>query len=363
MQFRDPSTVQFAIAGLGEIMLRFAPVDGRIQTANEFRLWHGGGEYNVARAFSYVFGEKATHVTALVENPLGERVRNFMREGGVDTSHITWQPFDGLGREARIGLNFTEAGYGVMAPLGISDRGHSAASKLRADQVDSERLFVQEGVQILHSGGIFAALSRETSDTVIALMQKAKAAGTVTSFDLNFRASLYKSRGGSSEAISVNTAIVQNVDVLVGNEEDFEVGLGLKIPGLDKNRSKLDPQNFQRMIEVAVKTFPNLKVIATSLRTVVNASSHNWAGVMWNEGEFFVSKTHEQMPVLDRVGGGDSFASGLLWALLHGYPSQEVINIAVAHGALAVTTPGDTSMARKSEVLALAGGGSARIQR
>jgi len=350
-------------ASLGEIMLRLDPGDVRIRTARSFRVWEGGGEYNVTRGLRRCFGLRTTVVTAIVDNEIGRLLEDLMLQGGVDLSHVKWVPFDGIGRAARVGLNFTERGFGVRAAVGCSDRAHSAASQLKPGDIDWKQLFEVEGVRWFHCGGIFAALSATTADLVIEAMEAAKKAGTVTSYDLNFRPSLWKSQGGTARAVEVNRKIASLVDVMIGNEEDFTAALGFEVPGLDEHISKLDPANFKKMINEVVKTYPNFKAVATTLRNAKTASINDWGAILWTDGQFYEARLRENLEIYDRVGGGDSFASGLIYGFLAGKTPQECVEYGAAHGALAMTTPGDTSMASLKEVEAIIKGKGARVVR
>lgn len=350
-------------AALGEVMLRLDPGDVRIRTTRQFRVWEGGGEYNVIRGLRRCFGLRTTVVTASVENEVGRLLEDLMLQGGVDLSHVQWVPFDGIGRAARIGLNFTERGFGVRAALGCSDRAHSAASQMKPGDVDWKQLFEEEGVRWFHCGGIFAALSATTADLVIEAMEAAHAAGTVTSYDLNFRASLWKSQGGTARAIDVNRKIASLVDVMIGNEEDFTAGLGFEVPGMDEHISKLDPANFKKMIGEVLKMYPNFKAVATTLRNAKTASANDWGAILWSDGEFYQAPLRENLEIYDRVGGGDSFASGLIYGFLSGKTPQQAVEYGAAHGALAMTTPGDTTMATLKEVESAMKGKGARVVR
>jgi 2-dehydro-3-deoxygluconokinase len=272
-------------------------------------------------------------------------------------------PFDGIGRNVRVGLNFTERGYGVRAALGVSDRGNSAASQLKAGDIDWDKLFKEEGCRWFHCGGIFAALSATTAGVVIEAMKAAKASGTIISYDLNFRESLWKSIGGKAKSQEVNREIAKYVDVMIGNEEDFTAALGFEVEGVDENLSGLDPAKFKKMIEKAVKTYPNFKAVATTLRDAKTASVNDWAAVLYCDGKFYESRKYPDLAICDRVGGGDSFASGCICGFLAGKEPQYCVDCGAAHGAHAMTTPGDTSTATLKEVEKIMKGGSARVQR
>jgi 2-dehydro-3-deoxygluconokinase len=348
---------------LGEIMLRLDPGEGRIRTAREFKVWEGGGEYNVARGLRRCFGFKTAVATAFADNDVGRLLEDFILQGGVDTDFIKWVPFDGVGRTVRNGLNFTERGYGVRGAVGIPDRGHSAASQLKPGDFDWDNIFGKVGARWLHTGGIFAALSDSTPQLVIEAVKKAKQYGTIVSYDLNYRPSLWKSIGGQKRAQEVNKEIAKYVDVMIGNEEDFTACLGFEVAGADEHLLHIDVGAFKKMIETAVKAFPNFKATATTLRAAKTASVNDWGAICWTDGKFYESKKYPDLEILDRVGGGDSFASGLIYGLITTGDPQKAVDYGAAHGALAMTTPGDTSMASKGEVEKLMKGGGARVQR
>ena len=363
LRIRPASETKWDCAAFGEVMLRFDPGFGRVRNARSFQVWEGGGEYNVARAMRKCWGKRSTVVTALPENDLGWLVQDLMWQGGVDTSHLVWRAFDGLGRNTRVGLNFTEKGFGVRAALGCSDRGHSAASQIRPGEVNWEKLFGEEGVRWFHTGGIFAALATNTAEAVIEAVEAAHKHGTIVSYDLNYRASLWKSQGGKEGAQKVNRTIAPHVDVMIGNEEDFTACLGFEVEGLDEHISKIDPANFKKMIAQAVKTFPNFKVAATTLRNAKTASFNDWGAVIYAGGQFYEAPLRENLEIYDRVGGGDGFASGLAYGFLEDKGPQAAVEYGAAHGALAMTTPGDTSMVNVKEVEAIMKGKGARVIR
>ncbi|MDQ3256902.1 MAG: sugar kinase, partial [Acidobacteriota bacterium] len=290
-------------------------------------------------------------------------IEDLMFQGGVDQTHVHWVKYDGVGRTVRNGLNFTERGFGVRAALGCSDRGHTAVSQLRTGDVDWEQIFSAEGVRWFHTGGIFAALSETTPGVAKEAMEAAKRHGTIVSYDLNYRDSLWKSIGGQARAREVNRELAPFVDVMIGNEEDFTAALGFEVEGLDEHHSKLDVENFRRMIERAVKEFPNFNVVATTLRNARTATVNDWAAVCYHDGELYPSATREGLEIFDRVGGGDSFASGLIYGFLTERGAQWAVECGAAHGALAMTTPGDTTMATLSEVERVMKGGGARVAR
>ena len=363
VSLRPAAECTFDAVSLGEVMLRLDPGEGRIRTARTFAAWEGGGEYNVTRGLRACFGLRGAILTGLVDNEVGRLVENLMLAGGVDTRFVHWVPSDGMGRTARNGLNFTERGYGVRGAVGVSDRGHTAASQLTAADLDLDRLFGELGVRWLHTGGIYAALSETSAQTVIDVVRKAKEYGTVVSYDLNYRPSLWNAIGGHAKAQAVNKEIAPHIDVMIGNEEDFTACLGLHIEGVDENLTDLETDSFAAMIQRAAAEYPNFQVIGNTMRTVHSATRNGWGALAWSRETGVVTSTFRELEILDRVGGGDSFASGLIYGLLDGQPLHTAVEYGAAHGALAMTTPGDTSMATKNEVLKLARGGSARVDR
>lgn len=363
LDIKPKSECRFDELSLGEVMLRLDPGDGRIHTSRNFQAWEGGGEYNVARGLRRCFGLQTAVVTALAENSVGRLVEDLILQGGVDTSLIKWFPYDGIGRNARNGLNFTERGFGIRGAVGVSDRGHTAVSNLCSGDVDWEMIFGQLGVRWFHTGGIFAALSETTQEVVEEAMACAKKHGTIISYDLNYRPSLWQSIGGKTKAQEVNRRIAQYVDVMIGNEEDFTACLGLEVEGVDENLSSLPVENFKKMINSAIKQFPNFKMTGTTLRTVKTASINDWGAICYADGAFYEACMRENLEIFDRVGGGDSFASGLIYGMLSEGDPQTAVEYGAAHGALAMTTPGDTTMARLAEVRKIMAGGSARVDR
>ena len=360
---RPPESVKFDEVSLGEVMLRLDPGEGRVRTARQFRAWEGGGEYNVARGLRRCFGLRTALVTAFADNEVGRLLEDFILQGGVDVSFLKWAPYDGIGRTVRNGLNFTERGFGVRGAVGCSDRGLTAASQLKPGDFDWDDIFGRQGARWFHTGGIFAALSETTAELVVEATTKAHEHGVVVSYDLNYRPSLWKSIGGHDKAREVNRRIAKNVDVMIGNEEDFTACLGLEVEGADENLTNLEIDSFKKMIGRAVEAYPNFKVVATTLRGVKSATVNDWGAICWAGGNFYEAKHRPAMEILDRVGGGDSFASGLIYGFLSGAGPQAAVDYGAAHGALAMTTPGDTSMASLSEVKKLAGGGGARVDR
>ncbi len=360
---RPAADVRFDEISLGEVMLRLDPGEGRIRTARQFRAWEGGGEYNVARGLRRCFGQRTALVSAFADNDIGRLLEDFILQGGVDVSLVKWVPYDGIGRTVRNGLNFTERGFGVRGAVGVSDRGLTAVSQLKPGDFDWDEIFGRLGTRWFHTGGIFAALSETTAELVIEATTKAREHGVVVSYDLNYRPSLWKSIGGQDKAREVNRRIARNVDVMIGNEEDFTACLGLEVEGADQNLTNLEVDSFKQMIGRAVAQYPNFKVVATTLRAVKSATVNDWGAICWADGQFYEAKHRPGLEIMDRVGGGDSFASGLIYGFLSGADPQTAVDYGAAHGALAMTTPGDTSMASLAEVKKLAAGGGARVDR
>ena len=363
LNLRPKEECKYDCVSLGEIMLRLDPGDTRVRSTRNFTVWEGGGEYNVTRGLRKCFRLKTAVVTAFADNDIGRLVEDFIMQGGVDVSYIKWVPYDGIGRTVRNGLNFTEKGFGIRGALGVSDRGNTAASQLKKGEIDWEQIFGKDGSRWFHTGGIFAGLSESTPEVIIEAMQVARKHGTIISYDLNYRPSLWKTIGGKEKAQAVNKELANYVDVMIGNEEDFTASLGFEVEGVDQGLSKLDPANFKKMINKVVETYPNFKVAATTLRTVKSATINSWGAICWAGGNFYEATLRENLEIYDRVGGGDSFASGLIFGLLTKDDLQLAVEYGAAHGALAMTTPGDTSMASQSEVEGLMKGAGARVVR
>jgi len=363
MNIRPRDACRFDLVALGEVMLRFDPGDGRIATTRSFAVSEGGGEYNVARGLRRCFGLRTAIVTAFADNPVGRLLEDLILQGGVDQSYVRWMPYDGIGLGVRNGLNFVERGFGVRAALGCSDRGHSAASELRPGDVDWERVFGDDGARWFHCGGIFAALSGNAAELALEAMTAARRHGTVVSFDLNYRPSLWQARGGPEAATATNCLLVQQADVLFGNEEDFSAALGFERDGAAEPHVELDVAAYEQLHAEVLDVFPNLAVVATSLREARTASVNDWGAVCSTRDRFVVGPQMRGLEIFDRVGGGDSFASGLIFGLLEGEDAETALAYAVAHGALAMTTPGDTSMATLAEVRHVMRGGAARVVR
>jgi 2-dehydro-3-deoxygluconokinase len=348
---------------LGEVMLRLDPGEGRTQTTRHFQIWEGGGEYNVARGLRRCFGLRSAIATALADNPVGRLVEDCILQGGVDTALLRWIPYDGVGRVVRNGLNFTERGFGLRAATGCSDRGHTAISQVKPGDFDWESIVGQaNGSRWFHTGGIFAALSESTAEVAAEAMDAARSHGTPVSYDLNYRDSLWKSIGGKTKAQEVNRSLVRKVDLLLGNEEDFTAMLGIQIKGVGEDFAELPVAGYEEMLREVAAAYPNLKLVASTLRTAHSASRNGWGAIALYEDKI-VHVPQRDVEILDRVGGGDSFASGLIYGLLTERPIEWAVQCGVAHGALAMTTPGDTSMATLAEVERVMKGGSARIAR
>ena len=369
LNLRPAEECTYDAVSLGEVMLRLDPGEGRIRTARYFRAWEGGGEYNVVRGLRRCFGLKTAVITAFADNEVGKLMEDFILQGGVDTSLIKWMPTDGIGRVCRNGLNFTERGFGIRGAVGCSDRANTAISKATPADFDFDHIFGELGVRWLHTGGIYAALSETSSlseqscETVLEAIKTAKKYGTIVSYDLNYRPSMWSAIGGQAKAQEVNKEIAKYVDVMIGNEEDFTACLGFEIEGNDANLKTLNLDGYKKMINEAAKTYPNFKAVATTLRQVKTATVNDWSAICWADGEIYKAKQYDGLEIMDRVGGGDSFASGLVYGLMTTGDAKLAVEYGAAHGALAMTTPGDTTMASKKEVEALMGGAGARVQR
>ena len=350
------------LVALGEVMLRLDPGDRRIASTRAFDVWEGGGEYNVARGLKRCFGLDTALVSAFADNPVGRLIQDLIYQGGVDQSLVRWVDYDGVGRAVRNGLNFTERGFGVRAAVGCSDRGHTAASQLKPGQIDWDAIFGKSGARWFHTGGIFCALSETTPAVAIEAMEAARRHGVVVSYDLNYRASLWKAIGGKAKAQEVNRKVASLVDVMIGNEEDFSAALGFEIPGVDDSLTDFEIAGFQKMIEQVVREFP-FAVVATTLRKARTASSNDWGAICYCDGQFYEAVNRPGLEIYDRVGGGDSFDSGLIYGFLTGQSPQWSVECGAAHGALAMTTPGDTTMATLAEVKQVMKGSGARIAR
>lgn len=363
LNIKDKLVCKYDAVSLGEVMLRLDPGEGRIRTARSFRAWEGGGEYNVVRGLRRCFGMQTGVITAFADNEVGLLMEDFILQGGVDTALIKWMKTDGIGRVCRNGLNFTERGFGIRGAVGCSDRANTAISKATPEDFDFEYIFGTLGVRWLHTGGIYAALSEQSCKTIVEAIKTAKKYGTIVSYDLNYRPSMWSAIGGLEKAQEVNKEIAKYVDVMIGNEEDFTACLGFEIEGNDANLKSLNVDGYKKMMNEVAKVYPNFKVVATTLRTVKSATVNDWSALCYADGEIYKAKQYDNLEIMDRVGGGDSFASGLIYGLMTTQDAELAVNYGAAHGALAMTTPGDTTMASKKEVEALMGGAGARVQR
>ena len=351
----------FDLVALGEVMLRLDPGDRRIATTRSFDVWEGGGEYNVARGLRRCFGLNTAIVTALADNQVGRLVEDLMLQGGVDLRYLRWAEFDGVGRDVRNGLNFTERGFGIRGAVGISDRGHTAVSQLRKGDIDWDEIMSQ--TRWFHTGGIFAALSDSTPEVAREAMEAAKRHSVTVSYDLNYRPSLWKSIGGKARAQETNRSLAPYVDVMLGNEEDFTAALGFEVEGAVEDHAELDLSAYQAMIHRVIETFPNISTVATTLRVATSATRNDWGAVVYQDGQVYLAPTRKDLEIYDRVGGGDSFASGLIYGFLKEMGPQWCVECGAAHGALAMTTPGDSTMATLDEVLKAMKMGTARVDR
>jgi len=360
LTIKSSTDCRWDAVALGEVMLRLDPGDVRVSTARQFSVWEGGGEYNVARGLKRCFGLNTAIVTAFADNPVGRLLQDLIYQGGVDQSLVRWVDYDGVGRSVRNGLNFTERGFGVRAALGCSDRGHTAISQLKTGQVDWDEIF--KHTRWFHTGGIFCALSETTPEVALEAIQAARRHGVIVSYDLNYRPSLWKAVGGKKKAQEVNLMLAPLIDVMIGNEEDFSAALGFDVPNTSENLAQLEVENFRKMIGQVTQVFP-FPVVATTLRKATTATRNDWGAICYCDGEFHEAKWRHDLEILDRVGGGDSFASGLIYGFLTGKSAKWSVECGAAHGALAMTTPGDTSMATLQEVLQVMEGAGARIAR
>jgi 2-dehydro-3-deoxygluconokinase len=359
LTIRPASNTRWDLVSLGEVMLRFDPGDQRISHSRTFQVWEGGGEYNVARGLRRCFGKRTSIVTALADNPVGRLIEDLMLQGGVDLSHLRWVPYDGVGRESRNGIYFLERGAGLRGAMGMMDRGHTPISQLKPGQVDWNAIFGQEGARWFHTGGVLCALSPDSPAVAREAMQSAKRHGVVVSFDCNYRASLWKENGGRQGSIDVNRSLMPYVDVLFGHEGDIAAVMGEASHGPPWH----DRESYAAMSSRVTAEFPNISVIATTTRRAHTANRNDWAAFAYADGQVHQSTDYLDMEIFDRVGGGDSFASGLIYGLLEDKGIAWSLNCGVAHGALAMTTPGDSSMAILAEVEKLMSGASAGVSR
>ena len=339
---RPAGECRFDVLSLGEVMLRFDPGEGRVRTARSFQVSEGGGEYNVGRALRRCFGQRSALVTAIGDNEVGRLLEDLLFQGGVNLDHVVWKVADEVGREHRTPLNFTERGFGVRSARGVYDRANSATAALRPDDVDWHRLFGELGVRWFHTGGIFAGLSESTFDTAMRATATAREYGTIVSYDINYRPSLWKAAGGIDAAQWKTNELLGNVDVLLG----------------------VDAADFGETVDRFLVQHPGLSAIATTGRVVHSASVNDWWGLAWSPADDTLEGTrHERLDILDRVGGGDGFASGLIYGLLEQRSLTDALELGIAHGALVMTTPGDTSSFDLADVERLASGGDASVIR
>jgi 2-dehydro-3-deoxygluconokinase len=360
LKVKPADSCQFDLVALGECMIRLSPEGhGRIEFAPTLEVWVGGGEYNVAYALSRL-GLRTGWVGGLNTSPMGRIIANHARAVGMDISHAVTKKYDGVGKVDRIGLNFTEVGHSKRASTTLYDRGHSATAGMKPGDVNWGKLFREQGVRWLHTGGIYAALSDGTRKVVAEAVKAAHEAGTIVSYDLNFRSKLWSSK----EAIETTKPLVPYIDCLIGNEEDFQKVLGYEVEGVDVEKGgALDTAAFKAMVNRVVKDYPNVKVVGTTLRGVKTALVNDWSAIMWHDGKFYDGPQFPDLEIEDRVGGGDGFASGFTYGFLSGKPPQECVDLGVAHGALLMTTRGDSSQITLDELQHVAAGGSARIKR
>lgn len=360
---RSAHDCDFDVVALGEVMLRLDPGEVRISSARSFQVWEGGGEYNVARGLHHCFAQRAAVVTALADNAIGRLIEDLMRQGGIDLTWLRWVPYDGIGRSVRNGLNFTERGFGPRAGVGCSDRANSAASQMKVGVVNWDDLFVDRGVRWFHTGAIFSALSSDTADVAEEAMLAAKKSGAIVSYDVNVRASLWGDASGRSRAVEVNRRLIGHCDVVFGNEKNYVEALDIEVPRTEPSGELGWASSEVAALRAVASAFPHLRVIASTVRTIRSASRNDWGGVCWADGVVISSDIMASLEIFDRVGGGDAFAAGLIYGLLVGMPADEALRYGVAHGALAMSTPGDSSMAALEEVRSLVDGGSARMVR
>jgi 2-dehydro-3-deoxygluconokinase len=359
LKIRTRSDCEFDLLALGECMIRLSPPGHqRIELTSVFEAYAGGGEYNVAYALAR-YGLRTGWISRLVDNPLGHFIRNHAKTSGMDVSEVIWVPYDGVGRADRIGLNFTEVGIGVRGSVSLYDRGHTAIAHMKPGEVDWKRIFGIRKARWFHTGGIFTALSDNCAEVAREAMKAARGAGTIVSYDLNFRSKLWS----SNRAIEVTKDLVPYIDVLIGNEEDFQKVLGFRVEGTDEQLKQLPVEGYKKMVQQVVKAYPSIHAVGTTLREVVSGLVNNWSAIMYYDGAFYESRGYENLEVEDRVGGGDGFCSGIIYGLLHGLPPQECVEMGAAHGALLQSTRGDTSMVTMEEIRHVMKGGTARIKR
>jgi 2-dehydro-3-deoxygluconokinase len=358
LPIRPATDARLDCLALGEVLLRLDPGEGRIRSSRQFRAWEGGGEYNVARGLRRCFGLRTG---AFADNEIGRLLEDLILQGGVDMSHVQWVPYDGMGKRVRNPINFTERGFGLRGAKGCVDRGHSAASQMKPGDFDWDAIF-SSGVRWLHTGGILAGLSETTTQLALEACAAAKKHGVMVSYDLNYRPSLWQERGGFPAAQAVNRELASYVDVMFGVLTDSEPS------GSPQNSDPSDvfadqAQALKLGMEQMAERYPNVKVIAATMRRVHSATVNDFSACAMFEGQFVRARNYPRLDILDRIGGGDGFVSGVLYGLLTGANPQLTVDLGVAHGALAMSTPGDNSMATLAEVTKLAEGGDAKVQR
>ncbi len=359
LQIRSKETSAWDLLSLGEVMLRFDPGEDRISRTRNFRVWEGGGEYNVARGLRRCFGLRTSVITALVDNPVGRLLEDLMLQGGVDLSHLLWSPHDGVGETARNGIYFLERGFGNRPALGMMDRGYTPISQMKPGDVDWDSIFAKEGVRWFHTGGIMCALSESATLVVQEAMAAARRHGVIISYDCNYRPSLWKRRGGRQGACAVNRELAPLVDVLLGHDGD----LAKEICASSLGPPWHDEDSYTAMANAICNDFPNIKVIATTARKAKTANRNDWGAFAYADGQVYRGISFDDLEILDRVGGGDSFAAGLFYGLIDGRGMQWSLDCGVAHGALVMTTAGDNSMFTLAEVEHAMGRNGAGVQR
>jgi 2-dehydro-3-deoxygluconokinase len=359
LKIQSERECNYDILTLGECMLRLSPPGHqRIELTPVFEAYAGGGEYNVAYALAR-YGLRAGWISRLVDNPVGHFIRNHAQASGMDISEVAWVPYDGVGRMDRIGINFTEVGIGVRASTSIYDRGNTAVSHMKHGDIDWKRIFSEKKARWFHTGGIFTALSDGCAGVVLEAMKAAHETGTIVSYDLNFRSKLWS----AAKSVEVTKSLIPYIDVIIGNEEDFQKSLGCSVQGIDENLQSLPVDAYKEMVKQIISQYPHFQIVGTTLREVKSGLLNNWSAIMYSQGKFYQSKKYENLEVEDRVGGGDGFCSGIIYGMLNNLPPEECVELGAAHGALLQSTRGDTSMVTMEEIRHVMSGGSARIKR